>query len=165
VPLTKNDRRQNRDKGLAACALALWPPFGDDPLMNRRKINEQRRALAENTAKLADPLVPEDAGRLIAAWNDARARRMPMLFAPTIAAALSARHHFLWVHCPACRAVRDVDLRTVKCNHDSAVTALAPEIACGSCRSKAIFPQELLRLSKTSVVEAVRKVCARRVPE
>lgn len=133
--------------------------------MNRRKINKQRRAVAEDAVKLANPLVPEDADRLIAAWNDARARRTPMLFAPTIAAALSARHHFLWVHCPACRAVRDVDLRTLNRNHDSTVTGLTSEIACGSCKSKAIFPQELLRLSKTSVVEAVRKVCMRRVLE
>jgi hypothetical protein len=133
--------------------------------MNRRKIDNQRRAAAEGAVKLADPVVPEEAGRLIAAWNDARARRMPMLFAPTIAAALSARHHFLWVHCPACRAVRDVDLRTLNCNHDSTVTALTSEIACGSCKSKAIFPQELLHLSKTSIVEAVRKVCTRRVLE
>jgi hypothetical protein len=34
----------------------------------------------------------------------------PLLFAPTIGAALAARHHFLWVYCPACRTTRDIDL-------------------------------------------------------
>ena len=34
---------------------------------------------------------------------------MPLLFAPTIGAALAARYHFLWVYCPACRTTRDID--------------------------------------------------------
>jgi len=146
-------------------ALALWLLFGDDLLTNPRKIVDQRRTVAEDAAKLTDPLVLEDAGRLITAWNERQARRMPMLFAPTIAAALSVRHHFLWVLCPGCRAVRDIDLRMLNCNRESTVTCLTSQIACGSCKSNAIFPQELLRLSKTGVVEDVRKACARRMLE
>jgi hypothetical protein len=36
--------------------------------------------------------VLEDAGRLVAAWNERQAKRMPMLFSPTIGCALKARH-------------------------------------------------------------------------
>jgi hypothetical protein len=32
---------------------------------------------------------------------------MPFLFAPTIGAALAARHWFQWVYCSACRTTKD----------------------------------------------------------
>jgi hypothetical protein len=57
---------------------------------------------------------------LIAAWNDRQARRMPLLFTPPIGAALTARHHFLWVYCPACRITRDIDLRKLDRHWDAA---------------------------------------------
>jgi hypothetical protein len=42
----------------------------------------------------------EDAERLIAAWNERQAKRMPMLFSPTIGAAVTtAGYWFLWVRC------------------------------------------------------------------
>ena len=54
---------------------------------NRRKMEDQRRDAAEKEAasrRATDPLVLEDAERLIAAWNERQAKRMPMLFSPTI---------------------------------------------------------------------------------
>jgi len=63
---------------------------------NRRKMEDQRRE-----APRTDAQVLEDAERLIAAWNERRAKRMPMLFSPTIGAAITARYWFLWVRCPA----------------------------------------------------------------
>src|SRR5437667_4964219 len=68
---------------------------------NRRKMENQRRQAAETEAaarRATDTQVLEDAERLIAAWNERQAKRMPMLFAPTIGAALTARHWFLWVY-------------------------------------------------------------------
>lgn len=41
--------------------------------------------------------VLEDAERLIGAWNERQAQRMPMLFSPTIGAAVAARYWYLWV--------------------------------------------------------------------
>jgi hypothetical protein len=38
---------------------------------------------------------------------------MPMLFSPTIGAAITAGYWFLWARCPACRTTGDVDLRTL----------------------------------------------------
>jgi hypothetical protein len=70
-----------------------------------------------------------------------------LLFAPTIGAALVARHHFLWVYCPACRTTRDIDLRTLDRHRDAAVTSLIPSLSCRSCRPHAPFAQ-LVRLSK-----------------
>jgi hypothetical protein len=73
---------------------------------NRRKLGDQRREAAKTEAasrRATDAQVLEDAGRLIAAWNERQAKRMPMLFSPTIGAAITAGYWFLWVRCPACR--------------------------------------------------------------
>ena len=67
-------------------------------------MEDQRRQAAEKEAgarRATDAQVLEDAERLIAAWNERQAKRMPMLFSPTIVCALEARHWFLWVCCPA----------------------------------------------------------------
>ena len=50
---------------------------------NRRKMEDQHRRLAEKEAaarRAPDAQVLEDAERLIAAWNERQAKRMPMLF-------------------------------------------------------------------------------------
>jgi hypothetical protein len=60
---------------------------------NRRKMEDQRRQAAEKEAagrRATDAQVLEDAERLIAAWNERQAKRMPMLFSPTIGAAIAA---------------------------------------------------------------------------
>jgi hypothetical protein len=97
---------------------------------NRRKMEAERKAKA-------GAQVLADAEALIAAWNERQARRMPLLFAPTIGAALAARHHFLWVYCPACRTTRDIDLRALDRHRDAAVTSLIPSLSCRSCRPHA----------------------------
>jgi hypothetical protein len=54
---------------------------------NRRKMEDRRRDAAEKEAaarRATDAQVLEDAGRLIAAWNERQAKRMPMIFSPTI---------------------------------------------------------------------------------
>jgi len=74
--------------------------------INRPKMEADRKAkaAAEAAARRAiDAQVLEDAERLIAAWNERQARRRPMIFSPTIGAAIMARYWFLWVRCPAYR--------------------------------------------------------------
>jgi hypothetical protein len=91
---------------------------------NRRKMEAERKAKADAEAgarRATDAQVLQDAECLISAWNERQARRMPLLFAPTIGAALAARRHFLWVYCPACRTTRDIDLRTLDRHCDAAV--------------------------------------------
>ena len=91
---------------------------------NRRKLEDQRRTAAEKEAaerRATDAQVLEDAERLIAAWNERQAKRMPMLFLPTIGAAITARFWFLWVRCPACRTINAIDLRTLDRHPDAAV--------------------------------------------
>jgi len=79
---------------------------------NRRKMEDQRRQAAEKEAaarRATDAQVLEDAERLIVAWNERQAKRMPLLFAPTISAAIAGRHWFLWVagrQAPSLRARR-----------------------------------------------------------
>src|SRR6516164_1674004 len=83
---------------------------------NRRKLEDQRREAAEKEAakrRATDAQVLEDAERLIAAWNERQALRAPMIFSPTIGAATSAGHWFLWMRCPACRTINTIDLRTL----------------------------------------------------
>jgi hypothetical protein len=92
----------------------------------------------------------KDAARLVAAWNERQAKRMPMLFSPTIGAAITAGYWFLRARCPACRTTGDVDLRTLDWHRGAAVTALTPALSCRSCRPNAPFA-ELLQLSPTSI--------------
>jgi hypothetical protein len=40
-------------------------------------------------------------------------KRMPMLFSPTIDAAITVGCWFLWVRCPACRTTNAIDLRAL----------------------------------------------------
>jgi hypothetical protein len=132
---------------------------------NRRKLGAQRKAKADAEAtarRAADAQVHADAERLIAVWNERQARRMPLLFAPTIGAALAARHHFPWIYCPACRTTRDIDLRTLDRHRDAAVTSLIPYLSCRSCRPHAPFA-EPVRLSKTSVADEMWIEHTRRV--
>ena len=77
---------------------------------------------------------------------------MPLLFSPTIEAAITAGYWFLWARCPACRTTGDVNLRTLDRHPDAAITSLIPALSCRSCRPNAPFA-ELVRLSKTSVAE------------
>ena len=75
---------------------------------NRRKVKDQRRVATEKKAanrRATDAQVLEDAERLIAARNERQAKRMPILFSPTIGAAITAGYWFLWVRCPACRTI------------------------------------------------------------
>jgi len=70
---------------------------------NRRKMEDQRRQVAEKEAaarRSTGAQVLEDAKRLITAWNERQAKRMPMLFSPTIGAAIAAGYWFVWVRCP-----------------------------------------------------------------
>jgi hypothetical protein len=67
---------------------------------NRRKMEDERRRAAEKKEaeqRATNPQIMEDAERLIAVWNDRQAKRMPMLFSPTIGAAIAARYWYLWV--------------------------------------------------------------------
>jgi hypothetical protein len=132
---------------------------------NRRKMEADRKAKAdaETAARRAtDAQVLEDAERLIAAWNDRQARRMPMLFAPTLGAAIASRYWFLWVRCPACRTTNAIDLRRIDRHPDAAITSLIPALSCRSCRPNAPFA-ELVRLSRKSVADEMREERVRRV--
>jgi hypothetical protein len=132
---------------------------------NRRRIEAERKAKADAEAvarRAVDAQVLADAERLIAAWNERQAKRMPLLFAPTIGAALASRHHFLWVYCPDCRTTRDVDLRRLDRHRDAAATSLIPALSCRSCRPNTPFA-ELIRLSRTSIADEMRQNYRRRV--
>jgi hypothetical protein len=132
---------------------------------NRRKMEDERRQAADKEAaarRATDAQVLEDAERLIGAWNERQARRMPMLFSPTIGAAIAARYWFLWVRCPACRTTNAIDLRKLDRHRDAAVTSLIPALSCRSCRPNAPFA-ELVRLSPTSIADEMRIEHTRRV--
>ena len=122
---------------------------------NKRKMEDRHRRTAEQEAaarRATDRQILEDADHLIAVWNERQAKRMPMLFSPTIGAAITAGYWFLRARCPACRTTGDVDLRTLDRHRGAAVTALTPALSCRSCRPTAPFA-ELVCLSKSSVAE------------
>ena len=131
---------------------------------NRRKLEGQRRETAEKEAasrRASDAQVPEDAERLIAAWNERQARRMPMLFSP-IGAAIAAQYWFLWIRCPACRTINAIDLRALDRHPDAAVSSLIPVLSCRSRRPNASFA-ELVRISRKTIAGEFREEHRRRV--
>jgi len=67
------------------------------------------------------------------------AKRLPMLFSPTIGVAITARYWFLWVRCPACRTTNAIDLRALDRRHGAAVTSLIPLLSCRLCRPPGDF--------------------------
>jgi hypothetical protein len=132
---------------------------------NKRNMDDRRRQSTEKEAaarratekeaaarRATEKQILEDADYLIAVWNERQAKRMPMLFSPTIGAAITAGYWFLRARCPACRTTGDVDLRTLDWHRGAAVTALTPLLSCRSCRPNAPFA-ELVCLSKSSVAE------------
>ncbi len=132
---------------------------------NKRKLEDQRRQLAEKEAtarRATDAQVLEDAERLIATWNERQDKRMPMLFSPTIGAAVRAGYGFLWVRCPACRSTNAVDLRWVDRHHDAAVSSLISALSCRSCRPNAPFA-ELVKLARMSIADQMREEHRRQV--
>ena len=65
---------------------------------NKRRMEDQRRAAAEKeaaTRRATDAQVFEDAEQLITTWNERQAKGMPMLFSPTVGAAITAGYWFL----------------------------------------------------------------------
>jgi hypothetical protein len=93
-----------------------YPPAEWGMGFNRRKMESERAAFAAQEAearRARGPQIVEDAKRLVADWNERQSKRMPMLFSPTLEAAILTRHYFLWVRCPACRTTAAVDLRWI----------------------------------------------------
>lgn len=132
---------------------------------NRRKMEDERRRAAEKKAseqRATNPQIAADAERLVMVWNERQGRRMPMLFSPTIGAALAAGFWFLWVRCPACRTINAIDLRALDRHHDAAITSLIPTLSCRSCRPNAPFA-ELVCLSRKSIVDELREEHIQRV--
>jgi hypothetical protein len=61
---------------------------------NKRKMEADRKAVADAEAaarRAPDAQILEDAVGLVTAWNERQAKRMPMLFSPTLKAAIRAR--------------------------------------------------------------------------
>jgi hypothetical protein len=122
---------------------------------NKRRMESERAAAAAKEAEGRRALGPQilaDAERLVTTWNARQERHMPMLFSPTIGAAITACYWFLWVRCPACRTTTSIDLRTIDRHPDAAVTSLIPALSCRSCRPNAPFA-ELLKLATSSVAD------------
>ena len=118
-------------------------------------MDDARRQAAEKGAaarRATEKQILEDAEQLVVAWNEHQAKRMPMLFSPTIGATITAGYWFLRARCPAYRTTGDVDLRTLNWHRSAAVTALMHALSCRSCRPNAPLA-ELLCLSKSSVAE------------
>jgi len=129
---------------------------------NRRKLEDQRREAAERKRRAGAQLtqVIEDAERLIAAWNERQAKRMPMLISPTIGAA--AGYWFLWVQCPARRMTSVIDLARARLSPGRGPYQPIPALSCRSCQPNAPFA-ELARLSRTSIADEMREEHRRQV--
>jgi len=112
--------------------------------VNRRRLErEQARARAEEERLRQDRVdaAGADAAWMIEAWNARLAGGQPLLFSPTIRAALSAGYRWMTVACPGCRTCRDVDLAATDRHPDAAVASLIPALSCRNCRPHAPLAQ------------------------
>jgi hypothetical protein len=73
--------------------------------------------------------VLEDAGRLVAAWNERQATRMPMLFSPTIGLRAQGKALVPVGMLSTCRTTQAVDLRTLNRYPWSAISSLIPALS------------------------------------
>ena len=122
-------------------------------------MEDARRQEAEKEAaarRATEKQILEDADHLIRVWNEQAAKRMPMLFSPTIGAAITLLvpagalpglpHHW---------RCRPADARLAP---QRGRDGPSPALSCRSCRPNAPFA-ELVCLSKSSVAE---EYCAER---
>jgi hypothetical protein len=77
---------------------------------------------------------------------------MPLLYSPTLGAALAARYRYLWVRSPACRTTGDVDLRELDRHRGAAVAALTP--APNYADRKAASPKISMRNTRANSTSA-----------
>ena len=94
---------------MIALVFIVFPPFPLLRTIDSRSHSTTIRVWASTAARwtseaaekeaanrrATDSQVLEDAERLIAAWNERQVKRMPMLFSPTIGAAIAAQYWFL----------------------------------------------------------------------
>ena len=121
---------------------------------NRRKMEDQRRDAAKKKAaarRATDAQVLEDAERLIAAWNERQAIGAPMIFSPTIGAAIRG------ILVPVGTLSGLPDHQCHRSAHARPPSrrggdSFIPSLSCRSCRPNAPFA-ELVRLSRTSIAD------------
>jgi hypothetical protein len=83
---------------------------------NRRRSEAEQRAMPRRSRppSSARPILRSLPMRsLVALWNGRQAKRTPMLFSPTIGAAIAAGYWFLWVRYPAWARSTKTDTRGV----------------------------------------------------
>ena len=91
---------------------------------------EQKAFIADRAAREADR---KQALAIIEAWNARLANNRPLLFSPTVGAALLAKHHWLIVVCDACGTVTDMDVSMKPRDPHTPLTALLSEALCPRC--------------------------------
>jgi hypothetical protein len=73
---------------------------------NKRKMEDRRRRAAEQEVaarRALGPQIIEDSVKLVEAWNARQAAHMPMLFSPTIEAAITACYNAASANRSLCR--------------------------------------------------------------
>ena len=105
--------------------------------ISTRKDDQRAAALAGEKAALAK----RDAERLVTEWNRHLADSTPMLFVPTIGAALLSGHHWLVVRCPGCDLLCDVDLTVKRRDPATPITSILPSLKCKVCNGQAAVPR------------------------
>ena len=102
---------------------------------------------AEAMRTLHDARAIDDATRLIAEFNIRLERRLPLLFTPTINAALISKNPWLQIHCKGCDVISDIDLRVVRRDPEMPLSEIVHSLACQRCRGQGPTPR-LVKLTR-----------------
>lgn len=102
---------------------------------------------AEALEALRNARAIDDATRVIVEFNIRLERRLPLLFTPTIGAALISKHPWLQIHCAGCDVISDIDLRVVRRDPEMPITQILHSLACQRCRGQGPTPR-LMKLTR-----------------
>ncbi len=95
----------------------------------------------EALAALRNQRAIDGATRIVHEFNMRLAGRLPLLFAPTIGAALISKHPWLQIHCAGYNVVSDVDLRVVRRDPAMPITEILHSLSCQRCRGEGPMPR------------------------
>jgi hypothetical protein len=105
---------------------------------NRTRLPDMRAKLQARADREA---VRADALAVVERWNVALAPGRAALWSPTIRAAITAGTPWLDVYCPACGAIRALDIRTIDRHPLASVGSLVLGLRCSWCPGSAPTPR------------------------
>jgi|SRR5215471_15234052 hypothetical protein len=126
---------------------------------NKRRMARERAAAQRAEAEKRQRELGRDiaqAEKLVAIWNSRAARKARPSFYPTIETAVIASTPWLSFMCPGCKAMGEVDLRTLDRHPMMLISGLIPSLSCRWCCPNPPFARLLALTPESGLATALR---------